>query len=197
MKHCLQPWRQDDYPAAEQTHDSNYLDTCWGTGRGSRCWSIEAQPKPQLTPPGSSCLVSELWWRSSSTDRCSCAWSSWRLQYKTIGRKKADDIFAISGSEWILQVCRLPGDLPTHNVISEETQSVDGVVVSLLVFLLIYGERYLHFLGPAEEEKRRPSGDVMMINRCKRTRKQMGKNKKALASHKRAHLFVLLPSCVL
>lgn len=80
-------------------------------------------------------------------------------------------------------MCCLSGDLLTHDVISEETQAVDSVVVSLLVFLLIYGERYLHFLGPAEKAKRRPSGDVMMINQCKRKQKL----KTVLVSHKHAH----------
>lgn len=76
----------------------------------------------------------------------------------------------IQRAERILMVCCLPGDLLTHDVISEETQAVDSVVVLLLVFLLIYGESYLHFFGPAEEEKR-PSGDVMMIEWCKRKQK--------------------------
>lgn len=74
---------------------------------------------------------------------------------------------AISRSERILQVCCLSGDLLTHNVISEETQAVNSVVVSLLGFLLIYGERYLDFFGPAEEEK----NFMMMINRFKRKQK--------------------------
>lgn len=39
----------------------------------------------------------------------------------------------------------------THNVICKKTQTINGVVVMVFVFLLIYGESYLHFLRPAEK----------------------------------------------
>lgn len=39
----------------------------------------------------------------------------------------------------------------THDVICKKTQAIDGVVVMVFVFLLIYGERYLHVLGPTDK----------------------------------------------
>lgn len=48
----------------------------------------------------------------------------------------------------------------THNIISKKTEAIDGVVGFFFVFLLVYGERYLHVLHPAAKKTHMYSSDV-------------------------------------